>query len=99
MSQIAVNPTLGDPFRASVVQARRDEIARVVRRGIERGDLRPDSDVDVATELLAGPVYFRLMFGGTLDDDFANRVVDVVLRGFGQPSTARDASRSADGMT
>ena len=85
LSQIAMNPTLGDPFRASVVQARRDEVARVVRRGIDRGDLRPDADIDLATELLVGPVYFRLMFGGTLDHDFADRVVDSVLRGFGVP--------------
>jgi len=87
LSQIAINPTLGDPFRASVVQARRDEIARVIRRGIARGDLRPDADVDVATELLVGPVYFRLMFGGQLTIDFANRVVENVLRGFGGSGT------------
>jgi len=85
LSQIAVNPTLGDPFRATVVRARRDEIARVVARGIARGDLRPDADVDVATELLVGPVYFRLMFGGELTLDFANRVVDSVLAGYAAP--------------
>jgi AcrR family transcriptional regulator len=85
LSQIAVNPTLGDPFRATVVRARREEIARVVARGIARGDLRPDADVDVATELLVGPVYFRLMFGGELTADFANRVVDSVLGGFAAP--------------
>ncbi len=99
LSQIAVNPRLGDPFRASVVQARRDEIARVIRRGIARGDLRPDADIDLATELLAGPVYFRLMFGGTLNDDFAKRLIDTVLRGFRQVPAANDASRSADGIT
>jgi AcrR family transcriptional regulator len=86
LSQIAVNPTLGDPFRATVVQARRDEIARVIARGVARGDLRPDADVDVATELLVGPVYFRLMFGGDLDDTFAERVVDAVLGGYGHTS-------------
>jgi AcrR family transcriptional regulator len=85
LSQIAVNPTLGDPFRATVVQARRDEIARVIGRGIARGDLRPDADVDIATELLVGPVYFRLMFGGELSADFANRVVDTVMRGYAAP--------------
>ncbi len=82
LSQIAVNPAIGDPFRATAVRARRDEVARVVRRGIERGDLRPDVDVDVATELLVGPVYFRLVFGGALDDDFATRIAESVLRGF-----------------
>jgi AcrR family transcriptional regulator len=85
LSQIASDPSLGDPFRATVVQARRDEIARVIERGIARGDLRPDTDIDVATELLVGPVYFRLMFGGVLDADFAERVVDSVIRGFTAP--------------
>jgi AcrR family transcriptional regulator len=82
LSQIAVNPTLGDPFRATIVQARRNEIARVIARGIARGDLRRDADPELATELLVGPVYFRLMFGGELTLDFANRVVDNVLRGY-----------------
>ena len=82
LSQIASDPSLGDPFRATVVQGRRDEIARVIARGVARGDLRADSDVDIATELLVGPVYFRLMFGGVLDDDFALRVVDTVMHGF-----------------
>ncbi len=82
LSQIAVNPTLGDPFRATVVHARRNEIGRVIERGIGRGDLRPDADKDVAAELLVGPVYFRLMFGGDLDDAFAGRVVDSVLDGY-----------------
>jgi AcrR family transcriptional regulator len=97
LSQIAVNPTLGDPFRATVVQARRDEIARVVARGVARGDLRQDANVDVATELLVGPVYFRLMFGGDLDDAFAERIVDAVLRGYGDTSqTPRGASARAE---
>jgi AcrR family transcriptional regulator len=82
LSQIAINPALGDPFRETVVRARREEVARVIGRGIARGDLRPDADVDVATELLVGPVYFRLMFGGALSADFAGRVADSVYHGY-----------------
>jgi AcrR family transcriptional regulator len=89
LSQIAMNPLLGDPFRATVVQGRRDEVRRAIRRGISRGDLRADADVDVATELLVGPVYFRLMFGGELTRDFAERVVDAVLRGYAAPAGSR----------
>lgn len=81
LSEIAVDPALGDRFRQTVVQARRDEVARVIARGIERGDLRPDADASIATELLVGPVYFRLMFGGALDHDFAERVVTTFLAG------------------
>ena len=82
LSQIAINPALGDPFRATVVQARRDEIAGVIARGVARGDLRPDADAILATELLVGPAYFRLMFGGEIGAELADEVVDTVLRGF-----------------
>lgn len=82
LSVIADNPRLGDPFRATVIQARRNEIASLIRRGIARGDLRPDADAALATELLVGPVYFRLMFGGVLDAPFAERVVESVMRGY-----------------
>ena len=84
MSQIATDPKLGDPFRATVVQARRAEVAKVIERGIARGDLRTDADPTIATELLVGPVYFRVMFGGELTLDFANHVVDAVLDGYGR---------------
>ncbi len=90
LGQIAVNPTIGDPFRRTVVRARREEIARVVGRGIDRGDLRPDADVELATELLVGPVYFRLVFGGALDDAFAGRVVDAFLDGYAAPTREGD---------
>jgi AcrR family transcriptional regulator len=82
LSQIATNARLGDAFRTTVVRARRGEVARIISRGIARGDLRPDADIDIATELLVGPVYFRLMFGGELSLDFAKRVVDSVMRGY-----------------
>ena len=85
LSQIAINPALGDPFRETIVRARREEVARVIGRGIERGDLRVEADLGVATELLVGPVYFRLMFGGELGSDFAERIADGVYRGYARP--------------
>ena len=83
LAQIAINPAIGDPFRATVVRARRDAIAAVGRRGIARGDLRVGVDTAIATELLVGPAYFRLIFGGTLDRAFAEAVVDAFIEGFG----------------
>ncbi|MEY2580259.1 MAG: hypothetical protein QOE09_108 [Ilumatobacteraceae bacterium] len=89
LSHIAVDPALGDPFRATVVQARRAEIAAVIARGIERGDIRHDVNVNVATELLVGPVYFRLIFGGELNDEFATSVVDALRQGFAPEAHSR----------
>jgi hypothetical protein len=82
LSQIAVNRAIGDPFRATVVEARRGEIGKVMARGVARGDLRPDADPTIATELLVGPVYFRLIFGGDMSDAFANRIADTVFEAY-----------------
>lgn len=86
LCEIAANPAVGDRFRAVVVQARRDEVRRVVERGITRGDLPVSTDPEIATELLIGPIYFRLVFGGALDAEFGEKVVDALL--------PRDGSRS-----
>jgi hypothetical protein len=59
-----------------VVQARRDEVRRVIERGIARGDLPVGTDSDVATDVLIGPMYFRLVFGGRLDREFGETLVD-----------------------
>lgn len=90
LSEITVDPRLGDRFRQTVIEARRSEVAKIMARGIARGDLRPEADVDIATELLVGPVYFRLMFGGDLDSRFAERVVTAFLAGYGQPVSDTD---------
>lgn len=82
LSQIAGNPVIGDPFRASVIATRREEVARVIDRGIARGDLRDDVDPSIATELLVGPVYFRLAFGGELDLPFADAIADCAFAAF-----------------
>ena len=79
LCEIAADPIVGDRFRAVVVQARRDEIRRVIERGLARGDLPASTDLDIATELLIGPIYFRLVFGGALDREFGEKVVDALL--------------------
>jgi hypothetical protein len=53
-----------------------------VGRGVARGDLRADADIDIATELLVGPVYFRLIFGGDMSDGFGREVAETVYRAF-----------------
>jgi AcrR family transcriptional regulator len=81
-SDLALDSALAEPFRAAVVRARRAGVAEVLRRGIHRGDIRADADVDLATELLIGPVYYRLLFGGAFPADFAERVVSAFLSGY-----------------
>ena len=82
LSDLALNPAIASPFRSVVVRAKRMAVADVLTRGIHRGEIRADADVDLATELLIGPVYYRLLFGGLFEPDFASRVVDAFLIGY-----------------
>lgn len=83
VSELATDPTLAAAFRERVVARRVTEVHRLIERGIERGDLRPDTDVELAHELLFGPVYYRLFLSGApLDKRLAERIVDAVLPAF-----------------
>jgi len=83
VSDLATDPELAQAFRDRVVSVRDAEVERLVQRGIERGDLRPDTDAGSAHELLIGPVYYRLLLTGQpLDRAFARCTVDAVLRAF-----------------
>ena len=53
----------------------------MLRRAVERGELPPDVDVDLALDLLAGPLYLRpLVAGEPLDARYAERLADAFLR-------------------
>ena len=55
-------------------------IRGLLARGIERGELRPDLDMEIAIDLLLGPIYYRLlMSGGPLTGAFIDRLVGAVM--------------------
>jgi len=83
VSDLAGDPELAKAFQDRVVALRIAEADRLLGRGIERGDLRADTDVELAHELLFGPVYYRLLLSGApLDEGLAGRVVDAVMAAF-----------------
>jgi AcrR family transcriptional regulator len=82
-SEIGAGGDLSRTYREQFIQPRLEQLETVVRRGVERGDLRPDTDVRLAHELLVGPAFYRLLFSGRpLDDELAGQITDAVLRAF-----------------
>ncbi len=80
VSDLATDPGLARAFRERVVARRVAEVRRLLERGIDRGDIRADADIELAHELLFGPVYYRLLLSGApLDKRLAERIVDAVL--------------------
>jgi AcrR family transcriptional regulator len=83
VSQIATDPKLARAYRERVVDPRRVQLAQVIERGIARGDLRPDTEVELLHEYLLGPIFYRLLLSGSpLDRKLSARLVDGVLEGF-----------------
>ena len=75
-------PRLMARYKETVVQPRRDAVRAVIRRGIETGELRPDTDVEIAMLSLTGAIMSQEKSqDGTLDGDFAARLVDGLLLG------------------
>ena len=82
-SEIATRPELSRIYQERVVDVRLRAMGEVIARGIERGDLRPDTNVRLAHEMLVGPRFYRLLYSGApLDRRHATEVVDAVLRAF-----------------
>jgi AcrR family transcriptional regulator len=83
VSEISTQPELAREYRERVVDPRREQLAPVIERGIQRGDLRPDTDVRLVHEFLVGPILYRLLLsGGPLDRKLGTRLVDAILEGF-----------------
>jgi AcrR family transcriptional regulator len=80
---IAQKPELARAVRDGFLAGRRAALSEVLRRGIERGDLRADLDLELALDVLGGPLFYRLLVtGGPLDEQLAEGVPDLILRGF-----------------
>ncbi|HWM11999.1 MAG TPA: TetR/AcrR family transcriptional regulator [Solirubrobacteraceae bacterium] len=73
-------------FSENLVAPRRALLATVLRRGVERGELRADLDVELAIDLVAGPWVYRLLIaGGELPETDPARMVDLLLGGLASP--------------
>jgi AcrR family transcriptional regulator len=80
---MAEHPELARAVRDGFLAGRRAALSEVLRRGVERGDLRPDLDLELALDVLGGPLFYRLLVtGGPLDEQLAEGVADLILRGF-----------------
>jgi AcrR family transcriptional regulator len=83
VSAMARKPDLARAVRDGFLAGRRGALSEVLRRGVERGDLRADLEVELALDVLGGPLFYRLLVtGGPLDEQLAEGVADLILRGF-----------------
>jgi AcrR family transcriptional regulator len=77
----AHNPQLGE-LLDPVLKGRRRPLDAALRRAVARGELAEDLDLELASDLLVGPVAVRLFFRGTtIHPDMVEPMVELALRG------------------
>jgi AcrR family transcriptional regulator len=87
VTAMATDPEFARAFREAVIGWRKEEMARLLARGIERGDVRADVPVDLLRELGQGVLWHRfLITGDPVSDDVVVRIVDEVLVPLVSPS-------------
>jgi AcrR family transcriptional regulator len=87
LAESAGDPEMHAIFYENLVAPRRAVMAEVLRRGIERGELRADLDVELAIDVLTGPWIYRLLIsGGDMRDMKPQTLLDLVLGGIAAPS-------------
>ena len=80
---ISRDAALARAVREGFLKSRRTALAAVLERGVKRGDLRRDLDLELALDVLAGPLFYRLLVtGGPIDNKLADGVTELILRGF-----------------
>jgi AcrR family transcriptional regulator len=87
---MAQKPELAKAVREGFLSGRRAALSEVLRRGVERGDLRPDLDAELALDVLGGPLFYRLLItGGPIDKTLAEGVTNLILHGFARKEGRR----------
>jgi len=93
VGQAQHDPEMAVRLRADYLSQQRDRDRLPLLRAIQRGQLPPDTDVDVAVDQLVGPIHYRvLVTGQPVPEEFTDHLVDQFLVQYTQ---RRPTGRSA----
>ncbi|MFJ6665475.1 TetR-like C-terminal domain-containing protein [Streptomyces sp. NPDC091383] len=80
LAESARNTELEQALFTAVRDTRRRRATHLLERAVERGDLSPGTDRDLALDLLAGPLYWRLVVVHTpTGPDYLDRLTDKLV--------------------
>jgi AcrR family transcriptional regulator len=82
LAEAVVNPDMRSRLRAFIAD-RRAVAQAAVERGVARGELPPDTDVELVLDVLAGTIFFRVLLSDSpVDEPVVRSLVEAVLAGF-----------------
>ena len=84
------DPTTAQLVKEKVIQPRRDAGLQLLLNAQKRNEISMDCDLELALDLLFGPLWYRLLFDhAPVDRDFGERLLNLVLAVLHQPSNSQ----------
>jgi len=82
IAEARTDPAFSAEYQRRILEPRRDQARMIFAQAVARGEIMRETKVEVAIDLLYGPLYHRLLHGhAPLDDEFVDDIVDMALRG------------------
>ena len=75
------NPELFELFRERIIRPRRDQAVMILQRGVDRGEIRADVDLEVVVHALVGSMYARHFLGTPESRKRIEQTVDTIWSG------------------
>jgi AcrR family transcriptional regulator len=95
IAEAQTDPAFGALYRERFVEPRRAQARPILLRAIERGELPATTNIELALDLLYGPLYHRLLHGhAPLDEHFLRNLIDTVVAGLATPHANAAKRRS-----
>lgn len=89
-AEAQLDPAFAREFQRTFIVPRKQELIVLLQRGMERGELAADTNLDVLADLIYGAKWYRfLLYPAPLDDVFAREIVRLILRLKDGDETAR----------
>jgi AcrR family transcriptional regulator len=82
LTEARTDPAFSAEYQRRMLEPRRDQARMIFADAVARGEIPAETKVEVAIDLLYGPLYHRLLHGhAPLDDQFVDDLVEMALRG------------------
>ena len=89
------DPELIKAFRERFLWPRRKQAYETLQRGIDRGELPADADLDLLLDSLYGPIYMRFLIRHhELTEDFADQLCGIILNACVRSALPQNRERS-----
>lgn len=80
-AEAQLDPEFAREFQRSFIVPRKQGLVALLQRGVQRGELAADTNLDVLADLIYGAKWYRfLLYPAPLDAAFAQEIVEIILR-------------------